>query len=171
MIPEHRLSTLMDQVKETWISNCLYHNTASSPSLYLDHECSIDDFPRRSVIELRNHADEVWCLKYSHDGTKLATAGGDKTVVIYETATYKVLHTLTDHESGVCCICWSPDDTKLISCTKWQDSTVRIWNVQVRIPVFALWSHTNRSLRLASACKKSAIRTIRSHLPRGPPTA
>lgn len=131
MIPEHRLAVLLDDVKSGWISNCLYHNTSVSPSLYIDHTCDSNDFPRSAVLELRNHTDEVWYLKYSHDGTKLATASKDNTIIIYETNTYKPITTMNDHDGGVCFLAWSPDDTKLISCGQATDNSARVWDVSV----------------------------------------
>ncbi|KAF2815690.1 WD40 repeat-like protein [Mytilinidion resinicola] len=130
MIPEHRLAILLDQLKDSWISNCLYHNTATPPSLYVDHTCERDDLPLKTVLELRHHTDEVWFLRFSHDGTKLATTSKDATVIIYETTTYKILHRLTAHESGVCYVAWSPDDSKLITCAQAQDNTARIWDTK-----------------------------------------
>jgi WD repeat-containing protein 26 len=143
MIPEHRLAVLLDHVKNSWIAGCLYHNTLESPSLYIDHECDPKDFPRNTILELRNHTDEVWYLKYSHDGSKLATASSDKTIVIYDTTTYKVLHTLNQHESGVCFLTWSPDDTKLISCSQAPENSARVWDVRVRCfnPILVCFSY------------------------------
>ncbi|KAF2841192.1 WD40 repeat-like protein [Patellaria atrata CBS 101060] len=131
MIPEHRLAVLLSQAKDNWIRNCLYHNTGSSPSLYVDHTCDRVDFPLRTILELRHHTDEVWFLKFSNDGTKLATTGKDSTIIVYETTHYKVLFTLTGHEAGgVCYIAWSPDDTKLISCGQIRDNSARLWDVR-----------------------------------------
>ncbi|KAK7188939.1 WD domain-containing protein, partial [Paraphaeosphaeria sporulosa] len=130
MIPEHRLVGLLDEVKDGWISNCLYHNTADSPSLYIDHNCDRDDFPMKPVLELKGHHDEVWYLKYSHDGTKLASTSKDKTIVIYDTTTYKILHQLDEHDSGVTHLAWSPDDTKIITCCSAQENSARIWDVK-----------------------------------------
>jgi WD40 repeat protein len=133
MIPEHRLSVLLDEVKDSWISNCLYHNTASSPSLYLDHNCERDDFPTRPVLELKSHKDEVWYVQYSNDGTMLASASKDTTVRIYETRTYRVLSDLDGHTgSGVTHLAWSPDDTKIITCCSQPENSARIWDVKVR---------------------------------------
>jgi WD40 repeat protein len=132
MIPEHRLSVLLDEVKNNWISSCLYHNTAASPSLYLDHNCERDDFPTRSALELKNHKDEVWFLQYSHDGTMLASTSKDTTICIYETKTYKVIYHLEDHqESGVSYLAWSPDDSKIITCCLQPENSARIWDVKV----------------------------------------
>lgn len=133
MIPEHRLAVLLDEVKDSWIANCLYHNTAASPSLYLDHNCERDDFPTKAVLDLKHHTGEVWYLQYSNDGTKLASAGEDQTIIIYETNTYKVLHRLAEHrKSGVAHLAWSPDDTKIITCCSQPENSARIWDVKVR---------------------------------------
>lgn len=129
MIPDHRLAVLLDQVKQNQINQCLYHNTASPPSLYSDHLCDRDDFPLRTGLELSQHTDEVWYCEFSHDGTKLATAGRDHSVIVYETNTFSVLHKLTEHEEGVAHASWSPDDTKLITCS--QDRRARVWSVEV----------------------------------------
>lgn len=129
MIPEHRLAVLLDQVKDGWISNCLYHNTAASPSLYVDHTCERDEFPLKTIVELRNHEDEVWSIQYSHDGSRLATSSKDHSIILYDTSTYKPIHTLREHDQGVGYVTWSPDDTKLLSCSP--DNTARMWDTRV----------------------------------------
>jgi WD40 repeat protein len=37
--------------------------------------------------------------------------------------------TLTEHTDGVAYIDWSPDDTRLVSCS--QDKTAKLWDTQV----------------------------------------
>ncbi|KAK8184641.1 WD40-repeat-containing domain protein [Phyllosticta citribraziliensis] len=126
MIPERRLAVLLDQVKDHWVANCLYHNTSASPSLYLDHMCEREDFPLTAVLELRHHADEVWFLRYSNDGSMLATCGKDQRVVVYSTSNYQEKFTLRGHDAGVCYVAWSPDDKRLISCSK--DNSAKMWD-------------------------------------------
>ncbi|KIX09154.1 uncharacterized protein Z518_00232 [Rhinocladiella mackenziei CBS 650.93] len=128
MIRDHRLAELFDQVKQTQINQCLYHNTSIPPSLYSDHLCDRDDFPSRNILQLEDHTGEVWHVQFSHDGTKLATASQDKTVNIYETVTFKRIHSLTQHSGEVTYVAWSPDDTQLISCS--QDCKARVWDVE-----------------------------------------
>ncbi|BCR89816.1 uncharacterized protein ACHE_51014A [Aspergillus chevalieri] len=128
MIPDNRLAILLDHVKKNQINQCLYHNTATPPSLYSDHMCDKADFPLQTAIELSQHSDEVWFCEFSHDGTKLVTAGRDRSVIIYDTSTFDVLHKLTEHDDGVAQASWSPDDTKLITCS--QDKVARVWNVE-----------------------------------------
>ncbi|KAK8187225.1 WD repeat-containing protein 26 [Phyllosticta capitalensis] len=126
MIPERRLAVLLDQVKDHWVANCLYHNTSASPSLYLDHMCEREDFPLAAVLELRHHVDEVWFLRFSNDGSMLATTGRDQRVVVYDTSDYHEKFILKGHEAGVCYIAWSPDDKRLISCSK--DNSAKMWD-------------------------------------------
>ncbi|OAX83082.1 hypothetical protein ACJ72_02570 [Emergomyces africanus] len=128
MIPDHRLAVLLDQVKQNQINQCLYHNTAEPPSLYSDHQCDRSQFPLRTSLEIGDHTDEVWYLEFSHDGTKLATTGRENIVIIYDVATFSVLHRLTDHGGSVAYAAWSPDDSKLISCS--QDYKARLWDVE-----------------------------------------
>lgn len=131
MIPERRLAVLLDQVKDHWVANCLYHNTSASPSLYLDHMCEREDFPLAAVLELRHHVDEVWFLRFSNDGSMLATTGRDQRVVVYDTSDYHEKFILKGHEAGVCYIAWSPDDKRLISCSK--DNSAKMWDTSVSL--------------------------------------
>lgn len=129
MLPEHRLAILLQQVKRNQISTCLYHNTATSPSLYQDHTCDRNNFPLRTIIELDKHTGEVWQVQFSHDGLRLATCGLDGTAIIYDVATFDVIHVFSDHEGGVCSLAWSPDDTMMVTCA--QDRRARLWNTEV----------------------------------------
>lgn len=131
MIPEHRLAELLTQVKEYQVLNCQYHNTAEWPSLYTDHKCERDELPLDVIRELDHHRDEVWFLRFSHDGTKLVTASKDKSSVVYDTSDFSVLFEL-DHNESVAYAAWSPDDTKLVTCS--QDHQARIWDTKARHP-------------------------------------
>jgi WD repeat-containing protein 26 len=138
MIPEHRLAVLLQQVKQSQISNCIYHNTESSPSLYSDHRCDRNNFPLRVVIDLDKHSGEVWHLQFSHDGSRLATCGSDGTAIIYDvTSSFEVIHVLADHAMGVCSVSWSPDDTMLVTCSL--DRKARLYNASTGgMPVVTL---------------------------------
>lgn len=129
MIPEHRLAVLLDEVKQNQIFDCLYHNTAKSPSLYSNHRCDPSLFPRSTLLELSQHSDEVWFLEFSHDGTMLATTSQDRSVIIYNTTSFELLHRLSEHEGAVTYVTWSPDDSKLVSCS--MDHKAKLWDVTV----------------------------------------
>jgi WD40 repeat protein len=129
MIPEHRLATLLDQLKQYQISKCLYHNSSTPPSLFSDHICDRSQFPLRDVLQLTVNAGEVWFVQFSHNGRRLAACGENPTVVIYDTSTYTVQHKLAAHNDHVPYLAWSPDDTKLITCS--HDHRAKVWDAEV----------------------------------------
>jgi WD repeat-containing protein 26 len=132
MIPEHRLANLFDQVKHQWIDNCLYHNTTESPSLYVDHVCDRSDFPCFADVSFNEHEGEVWYVAFSNGGKFLATAGSDKFVHVYEIQKdgFSQFLKLKEHGSGVCFLAWSPDDSKLITCTRESDNKLRVLDIE-----------------------------------------
>ena len=129
MIPEHRLAVLLDQIRQTQISKCLYHNPVTRPSLFSNHMCDRSQFPLRTMLELNHNAGEVWYLEFSHNGKRLATCGQDSAVIIYDTSSFQVRHTLTDHTAHVAYATWSPDDKKLITCS--HDRKAKVWDTEV----------------------------------------
>lgn len=88
MIPEHRLAVLLDQIKQSQISKCLFHNPSSAPSLFTDHMCDQTQFPLHTIVELNQSVGEVWCLEFSHNGKSLAACGADIAVIVYDTITF-----------------------------------------------------------------------------------
>ncbi|KAI1429564.1 WD40-repeat-containing domain protein [Xylaria sp. FL1777] len=136
MLPEHRLADLLDQVKESQITGCVWHSSGEAPSLYSDHVCNRVDFPTETVFELDDHAGEVWQVVFSHDGTKLASCGGDKQVIIWDVPSFKILHSLNDHGDGVGNVAWSWDDSMLVSCCR--DRYARLWDVKTGVCLQAI---------------------------------
>ncbi len=68
-------------------------------------------------------------MAWSPDGTHLATAGGDKTVRIWDPATGQTTTTLTGHTRGVNTVAWSPDGTHLATTGGLVGEPVRIWSL------------------------------------------
>lgn len=132
MLPEHRLAVLLDQVRERQIMNCTFHTSPITPSLYSDHICDRSLFPTGVIHEI-NMGGEVWQIRFSHDGNRLAACGAPTKVAIYEIAegsSAAILHMLDGHEDGVGNVAWSPDDSMLVSCGR--DRVARIWDTHVR---------------------------------------
>ena len=74
---------------------------------------------------LTDHGDIISWLEYNHDGSRLISAGWDKTVRIWDVATGKSLTVLRGHEKAVSKASFSPDGSLVLSASS--DNTVRVW--------------------------------------------
>ena len=64
----------------------------------------------------------MWHIQFSHDGRYLASASKDCTARVWEVlpgGNLQLLHTLDGHHDAVAFVCWSPDDSMLLTCGKW----------------------------------------------------
>ncbi|CAK7206965.1 hypothetical protein SEUCBS139899_009772 [Sporothrix eucalyptigena] len=126
MLPEHRLAVLLRQIKEVQVSGCVFHTSATSPSLYADHVCDKSNFPTHVMHELDSNSGEVWQVRFSGNGKYLATCGSGRYVNIYEVPSFKLKMRLDGHIQGVGDVAWSPDDSLLLSCGR--DGRARLWD-------------------------------------------
>ncbi|MBZ6370410.1 MAG: hypothetical protein LBE44_00415 [Microbacterium hominis] len=116
-------------------------------------------FPTATSHVLQDHSDEVWRLEWSHNGEWLATAGKDRTVMLWKVSVsprYLLPHVkedevanahpfsnrtqsgftlekiLREHADPVSCIAWSPDDSILLTAA---EAIIKMWNTEVsRLP-------------------------------------
>jgi WD40 repeat protein len=73
--------------------------------------------------------EEVTCLSFSPDGRRLATAGTDKRVMVWDLDSGRELLTFLGHRNLVICVAFSPDGTRLASGSR--DGSIRVWNVEI----------------------------------------
>ena len=66
-------------------------------------------------------------MAWSPDGSKLATASGDKTVKVWESATARLLFTLEGYQASVDSVAWSHDSRKLATAS--EDGTGQVYAV------------------------------------------
>jgi WD40 repeat protein len=78
---------------------------------------------------IKLHKDEVWDVCFSNDGTRLASTGADNTTIIYNVDNFAVLHILEGHSEGIGSLAWSPDDSRMVTCS--HDNTARVWDTSV----------------------------------------
>ncbi|KAL2133190.1 hypothetical protein VTI74DRAFT_2764 [Chaetomium olivicolor] len=135
MLPNHRLATLLDDVKQSQVDRCLYHTSDESPSLYTNHSCDRSRFPTEVLADLATPGAElspkkpieVWQIRFSPDGKRLASCGSDDSLCIWDVqhlALRQQLH--GPHKGGIGNLAWSPDSRFLVSCGI--DRTARIWD-------------------------------------------
>ena len=86
------------------------------------------------VVQL-GHTDSVNSVAYSPDGKTLASAGGDKTIKLWNVATGQLLRTLQGHSGGISSVSFAPDGKTLASAGHYtgaggSDNAVRVWDVE-----------------------------------------
>lgn len=70
--------------------------------------------------------DAVFGVALSPDGTRLATAGADRAIRVFELATQKLQLSIEDHADWVMDVNWSPDGKKLASASR--DKTSKVFD-------------------------------------------
>ncbi|KAL4067711.1 WD40-repeat-containing domain protein [Scleroderma yunnanense] len=154
MIPQRRFATLLTQARHYQRERCIYHNAPMNPdsfSLFVDHYCDKEVFPRVTTTILHVHTDEVWNVAWSHDGLRLASASKDKTAIIWRISASQscsdghprdrecvVEFTLRDHPYSVGAIAWSLDDSILLTSA---DNLINLWDTKTGKRIALVDSH------------------------------
>src|SRR5690606_26981108 len=86
------------------------------------------------------HGKQVWFAVYSPDGSLLATGGSDRTVRIWDAATFEQTFELIGHTSFPSHAAWSPDGKSLVTAV-W-DRSVRVWDIGQRKQSHLLEGHS-----------------------------
>ena len=79
----------------------------------------------REIATLNGHTTRVFDLAFSPDGQRLASAGEDGTIRVWDVNARQKLLTLNGHTSWVKSVVFSPDGQCLASAS--HDHTVKIW--------------------------------------------
>jgi hypothetical protein len=75
---------------------------------------------------LGGHTDEVFAVAFHPDGTRLAAAGRDGAVWLWDLARAEAVVRLPGHKGYVWSLAFNPDGTTLASGS--EDATVRLWD-------------------------------------------
>jgi WD40 repeat protein/serine/threonine protein kinase len=107
---------------------------------YLKRQCHAD------LLTLKGHTNRVISVTFSPDGTRLASASSDGTVMIWDATTGREIRTLKVHlELGHYRQClstaFSPDGRRLAS--GGSDGTVRVWDATTGQETLTLRAHDN----------------------------
>ncbi|GKT43277.1 vegetative incompatibility protein HET-E-1 [Colletotrichum spaethianum] len=114
---------------------------------------------------LEGHEHIVYSAVFSGNSTQLASASGDDTIKVWNTATGHCIRTLKGHDDRVWSVAFSGDSIRLASAS-W-DCTVKIWDVITGQCIQTLEGHIDRvhsvafsgdSTQLVSASKDKTVR-------------
>ncbi|GAA5867882.1 hypothetical protein JCM1840_003474 [Sporobolomyces johnsonii] len=141
LLPQHRLSTLLSQAQAHQQRHHAFPSSPSEPfSLLVDCEAEASGaFPDYTTHILREHTDEVWRMAWSHNGEYLATAGKDRSVIIWRVKTgFTVVNKFREHADPVSCVAWSPDDSILLTAA---ETVIKMWNTETGVCIATLSRH------------------------------
>ena len=132
LIEPHRIDCLFEQALAYQAANCRGHygfgmgELVGSSGLLSDHRCSKDSSKFTCFMKLTSHTDEILHAAFSHNAHYLATAGRDRTVLIWKMPSGELANTL-GHSSDVVHVAWRDDDAQLLTCSL--DARARLWDI------------------------------------------
>jgi WD40 repeat protein/tRNA A-37 threonylcarbamoyl transferase component Bud32 len=124
----------------------------------------LDPATGKELAVLAGHTDNLMAVRFSPDGTFIASGGYDGTVRVWESNSTRLVTTLHGHAGTVHAVEWSAASDLLASAS--EDRTVRLWNTRT-FELIAVLRHAsmvyavafNRDgTRLATGCEDNTIR-------------
>lgn len=105
-------------------------STGSKDNTILSRDMRIRD--RNSIVRTHTgHSQEVCGLKWSFDGTQLASGGNDNKVMIWNLHADKEQAIFHDHSAAVKAIAWNPNKTNMLaSGGGTTDQSIRLWDTK-----------------------------------------
>jgi WD40 repeat protein/serine/threonine protein kinase len=114
---------------------------------------------------LKGHRGQVWSVAFGPEGKRLASAGDDCKIRMWDLATGQEISVFDGHAQPVVSVAFSPNGKRLASGSS--DGTVKLWDPASGQEVQTLKGHTNRVVsvafspggrQLASACQDGTVK-------------
>jgi WD40 repeat protein len=118
-----------------------------------------------TIAVLAGHSDLVYCVAFSADGSRLASASADRMIRLWDGRTGYHIITLKGHTGSVNSVSFSPCDSILASAS--DDKTIRLWGSRTGRHISTLTGHSDAVLcvtfsadgsRLASGSGDKSVR-------------
>jgi mono/diheme cytochrome c family protein len=93
----------------------------------------------KPVRDLAETQDVVFSVAFSPDNKKIATAGADRTIRIFEVETGKLLSQIEDHADWIFAVAWSPNGKRLASASR--DKTAKVFDVEKKESLVTFPTH------------------------------
>ena len=108
----------------------------------------------RDLVETQ---DVVFSVAFSPDSKKIATAGADRTIRIFEVETGKLLFQVEDHADWIFAVAFSPDGKRLASASR--DKTCKVFDVEKKESLVTFPGHAQPVYTVAFAPDGKSVAT------------
>jgi WD40 repeat protein len=112
----------------SWLATCSRDRTVRVWNIGFVLQSSSGDSNEKGCHVLSGHTDEVFAAAFHPDGKRLATAGRDRAIWLWDLETWQEVVRLQGHTSYVWSLAFSPDGASLVSGSG--DGTVRLWDTE-----------------------------------------
>lgn len=82
----------------------------------------------QAITEMVGHRDTLYAATFSPDETRVATAGYDRDIILWDVASGEPVSKFSGHNGAIFDLAFSPDSKVLVSACA--DETVKVWNVE-----------------------------------------